>query len=112
MLAFGKGPEPIWSYLLHWGLILFLIAWWFAWELYQWLATTRLSQLPEWLKRSISIGFTAGIDAFLALLIKEDCPFCGSTGNAGFIPSGCNEKRCQATGVFHDRHWFAVDDRS
>jgi YYY domain-containing protein len=73
-VGFWEGPRtPIWSYLLHWGLILFLIAWWFAWELYQWLATTRLSQLPEWLKKKhFLIGFTAGIGTlFLALLILK-----------------------------------------
>ncbi len=73
-VGFWEGPKtPVWSYLLHWGLILFLIAWWFAWELYQWLATTRLSQLPAWMKKKqILIGFAAGIGTlFLALLILK-----------------------------------------
>lgn len=73
-VGFWEGPRtPIWSYLLHWGLILFLIAWWFAWELYQWLAATRLSQLPEWMKKKhVLIGFAAGIGTLLiALLILK-----------------------------------------
>ena len=67
----AQNPDLVLSAAL--GLILFLIAWWFAWELYQWLATTRLSQLPEWLKKKhFLIGFTAGIGTlFLALLILK-----------------------------------------
>ena len=44
-----NGPRtPLYSYLLHWGLILFVIACWFAWETYQWMACTRLSKLKKY----------------------------------------------------------------
>ena len=31
---------PIWSYLTHWGVFLFIITGWLAWETRQWLAST------------------------------------------------------------------------
>ncbi len=36
---------PLPSYLMHWGLILFVLACWMIWEIYQWMAKTRLSDL-------------------------------------------------------------------
>ncbi len=39
---------PLASYFTHWGLILFLIVFWFAWESYQWMAVTRVSSLKRW----------------------------------------------------------------
>ncbi len=36
---------PFWSYLTHWGLFLFLIISWFAWESLDWMATTPISAL-------------------------------------------------------------------
>lgn len=39
---------PLASYLTHWGLLLFLIMCWFAWESYQWMAATRISSLKRW----------------------------------------------------------------
>ena len=45
------GPKtPLSSYFLHWGLILFLISFWFAWETYQWMQVTHLSDLKRWEK--------------------------------------------------------------
>lgn len=73
-IAFWEGARtPIRSYLLHWGLILFLIAWWFAWELYQWMAKTKMSQLPPWIKNKrifASIGILIGL-IFLGLLVLK-----------------------------------------
>lgn len=38
---------PIWSYLTHWGLFLFVIVSWMMWETRQWLAQTPLSALAK-----------------------------------------------------------------
>jgi YYY domain-containing protein len=43
-----KGSHtPIWSYLTHWGLFLFVIASWMAWETREWMATTPVSALSK-----------------------------------------------------------------
>ena len=39
---------PLVSYITHWGLLLFLIVVWFAWESYQWMAATKVSSLKRW----------------------------------------------------------------
>lgn len=38
---------PFWSYTTHWGLFLFVIASWMAWETYHWMATTPMSSLAR-----------------------------------------------------------------
>ena len=38
---------PLGSYFTHWGLLLFIIIFWYAWETYQWLAVTPLSALKK-----------------------------------------------------------------
>ncbi len=38
---------PIWSYLTHWGLFLFIIISWIVWETRQWLAQTPVSSLNK-----------------------------------------------------------------
>ena len=38
---------PIWSYLTHWGLFLFVIVSWLIWETRQWLAQTPFSSLAK-----------------------------------------------------------------
>ena len=38
---------PIWSYLTHWGLFLFVITFWLAWETRQWMAVTPVSALKK-----------------------------------------------------------------
>ncbi len=43
-----KGTHtPIWSYLTHWGLFLFVIVSWMAWETREWMANTPLSALRK-----------------------------------------------------------------
>ncbi len=37
--------SPFWSYLTHWGVFLFVLIFWYAWETYIWMATTPLSAL-------------------------------------------------------------------
>jgi len=39
---------PLNSYFTHWGLLLFLIVFWFGWESYQWMAATRVASLKRW----------------------------------------------------------------
>jgi YYY domain-containing protein len=38
---------PFWSYLTHWGLFLFVIVSWMAWETIDWMATTPVSSLNK-----------------------------------------------------------------
>jgi YYY domain-containing protein len=38
---------PFWSYLTHWGVFLFVIISWLAWETHEWMANTPLSKLRK-----------------------------------------------------------------
>lgn len=38
---------PIWSYLTHWGLFLFLVVFWMFWETREWMAVTPVSALGK-----------------------------------------------------------------
>lgn len=73
-IGFWEGARtPIRSYLLHWGLILFLIIWWFAWELHHWLATTKMSAVQPWVKRKnalIAIGVVLSLVLAALLILK------------------------------------------
>lgn len=64
---------PLSSYLMHWGLILFVISCWLIWEAYQWMASTRLSELETYKKhRNLLIGLTVIIaGGFLLLLLLK-----------------------------------------
>jgi YYY domain-containing protein len=43
-----KGPfTPIWSYLTHWTVFLFIIASWLVWETHEWMAATPVSSLRK-----------------------------------------------------------------
>ncbi|HUE99124.1 MAG TPA: DUF2298 domain-containing protein [Anaerolineales bacterium] len=43
-----KGPfTPIWSYLTHWLVFLFIVAAWMVWETREWMATTPVSALRK-----------------------------------------------------------------
>jgi len=43
-----KGPfTPIWSYLTHWTVFLFIVASWMAWETHEWMASTPISSLRK-----------------------------------------------------------------
>lgn len=47
-IGFWTGDRtPLSSYFTHWGLLIFLICFWYAWETYQWLAITPLSALDK-----------------------------------------------------------------
>ncbi len=66
-VGFWQGDRtPISSYLMHWGLPLFVILVWFAWETYQWTNKTRLSELPESTKAK---KWIIGAGIFLIVLL-------------------------------------------
>jgi YYY domain-containing protein len=70
-ISLWKGTHtPLSSYLTHWGLFLFLIVSWMAWETRDWLASTPLSSLRklEPYKVSIQVGI-ALLLALVALLL-------------------------------------------
>ncbi|MBN2256898.1 MAG: glycosyltransferase family 39 protein [Anaerolineaceae bacterium] len=58
---------PIWSYLTHWGLFLFVIVSWLAWETYHWMDTTPLRKVSEW-RRHAGWLFMAGAIVLSALI--------------------------------------------
>jgi len=73
-VGFWSGVKtPLKSYLMHWGLILFVISCWLIWELYQWMASTRVSQLETYKKhRDLLVGLVVVIIvAFLVLLLLK-----------------------------------------
>jgi YYY domain-containing protein len=63
---------PLWSYLTHWGLFLFVILSWMVWETRQWMAETPLSSLRKLEKYTALIiaGVVALILACLLIGIK------------------------------------------
>ena len=58
---------PIWSYLTHWGVFLFFITVWLAWETRQWMAETPVSALNNLRRHQVLIE--ADIVVFLAALL-------------------------------------------
>ncbi|HEX8992542.1 MAG TPA: DUF2298 domain-containing protein, partial [Anaerolineales bacterium] len=58
---------PILSYLTHWGVFLFIITAWLAWETRQWLASTPVSSLNK--LRPWQVLIEAGIAVFLVALL-------------------------------------------
>ena len=43
-----KGPfTPIWSYLTHWTVLLFIVVSWMTWETHEWMASTPVSSLRK-----------------------------------------------------------------
>lgn len=67
-----KGSHtPIWSYLTHWGLFLFLIGSWMVWETRDWMAKTPLSALRklEPFRNLIFSGIMIGLFWIVFLLI-------------------------------------------
>lgn len=63
-----KGTHtPLWSYLTHWGLFLFVITAWLAWETRQWMAATPVSKLA--VLRPYMLVFEIGLALLLAALV-------------------------------------------
>jgi len=58
---------PIWSYLTHWGVFLFIIVAWMMWETHEWMATTPVSSLNK--LRPYQLLIEAGIAIVLASLL-------------------------------------------
>jgi uncharacterized membrane protein len=58
---------PLSSYFTHWGLFLFIIAFWLFWEVREWMAATPVSHLKRLAPYHLGIEF--GLAAFLALLV-------------------------------------------
>jgi len=66
-----KGPfTPIWSYLTHWTVFLFIVASWMAWETREWMAQTPVSSLRK-LKPYQLLIEGALVSVVLALLVLQ-----------------------------------------
>ena len=73
-VGFWNGDKtPLKSYFMHWGLILFVISCWFIWETYQWMASTRISEIKPYTKnRNLLISLIVIIIvSFLVLLLLK-----------------------------------------
>ncbi len=57
---------PIWSYLTHWGLFLFLIVCWMVWETREWMASTPASSLGK--LRPFALWIEGALAAFIIAL--------------------------------------------
>lgn len=60
---------PIWSYLTHWGLFLFIIISWMLWETRQWLAQTPMSELEKLKPYTTMLGVAALVIVAIILLL-------------------------------------------
>ncbi|MFH1184995.1 MAG: DUF2298 domain-containing protein [Chloroflexota bacterium] len=65
--AWTGAHTPIWSYLTHWGVFLFMITFWLAWETRQWLAYTPAASLRK--LRPYQVLIEAAIAVFLVALL-------------------------------------------
>jgi uncharacterized membrane protein len=63
-----KGSQtPISSYLTHWGVFLFLVVSWLAWETREWMAATPVSRLSN--LRKFTLVIEIALAAVIALLV-------------------------------------------
>ncbi|MBI3173348.1 MAG: glycosyltransferase family 39 protein [Chloroflexi bacterium] len=58
---------PVWSYLTHWGLFLFIIFFWLVWETREWMAATPVSALGR--LRPYALLIEGLLAVFLAALV-------------------------------------------
>ncbi|HEY9151394.1 MAG TPA: DUF2298 domain-containing protein, partial [Anaerolineales bacterium] len=65
--SWTASETPIWSYFTHWGVFLFLITVWLAWETRQWMAETPVSALNK--LRRYQVLIEADIAIFLMILL-------------------------------------------
>ncbi len=65
--AWTGDKTPIWSYLTHWGVFLFIIVFWLAWETREWLASTPVSSLRK--LQPYQVLIEAGIATFIVALL-------------------------------------------
>ncbi len=77
---------PIWSYLTHWGLFLFVIVSWLVWETRQWMAVTPVSALKK-IQWDAAFGL-AGILLLTILLLAIKIPGIESSPALQGIPFG------------------------
>ncbi len=61
---------PIWSYLTHWGLFLFVIVSWMTWETRQWMAQTPISALAKLKPYTILLEIALALLVALTLLLQ------------------------------------------
>jgi YYY domain-containing protein len=70
-IAWWKGTRtPLSSYLTHWGVFLFVIVSWMAWETREWMAATPLSALRR-LKPYVGLILTAVLFLFLFMILQQ-----------------------------------------
>ncbi len=65
--SWTASQTPIWSYLTHWGVFLFIIVAWMMWETHEWMAATPVSSLNK--LRPYQLLIEAGIAIVLAALL-------------------------------------------
>jgi uncharacterized membrane protein len=61
---------PIWSYLTHWGLFLFVIVSWMTWETRQWMAQTPVSALAKLKPYEITLEIALAVVVALTLALQ------------------------------------------
>ncbi len=68
------GHTPFWSYLTQWGLFLFIIVTWMAWETYDWMKFTPMSSLvklrPYLLLIEVAALILVGAAVYLTIIMK------------------------------------------
>ncbi len=79
---------PLWAYLTHWGLFLFVIVSWMVWETRQWMAYTPLSSLRKLEKYSGLIILLLVILFLVCLLLSIRIPGIESLSLLSKLPFG------------------------
>ena len=77
---------PLWSYLTHWGLFLFIIISWLIWETRRWMAVTPVSALKK--VRWDAVFGLVGILFLIIFLLAVKIPRSESPPTLGGIPFG------------------------
>ncbi|MBI1856239.1 MAG: hypothetical protein HYR93_10310, partial [Chloroflexi bacterium] len=65
--SWTASQTPIWSYLTHWGVFLFIIVAWMTWETHEWMASTPVSSLNK--LRPYQLLIEANVAIVLAALL-------------------------------------------
>jgi YYY domain-containing protein len=79
---------PLWAYLTHWGLFLFVIISWMVWETRQWMASTPLTSLRKLEKYSGLIILVMVILFLVCLLLSVRIPEIESVSLLSKLPFG------------------------
>ena len=84
-----KGPvTPFSAYFTHWGLFLFIIVTWMAWETRQWLASTPVSSLKKLNPYLEAIFFALAALIILTFLLAIRFPTPADASQTGNLPFG------------------------